>query len=179
MRPRLVLDVDGVVADFAQATIDRFPEIFPEGKAGITSWELCLRQVDLERCQEAWVEEGFCATLPLLPGSQNALDRVGLTHDIIWVTAPLLESRHWVRERTLWLQRYFGVLPEHIVFAHDKSLVGGQVMVDDRWENVEKWAQTHRGGRALLMDAPWNQQPLQSHNAHRVRGWAEVFPHLR
>ena len=172
------MDVDGIVADFVGRTIELLPDVFPSGRDSITSWSLYdgLSPENQKRCQDTWHSKGFCMSLPVLPGSQNAVDRISMEADIIWVTSPLTKGHHWVREREMWLERYFAALPGEIVFAHDKSLVSGNLLVDDRSLNLQAWVERNPGGMGVLWDSPWNSlDSVNGVDMVRASGWGDVL----
>jgi 5'(3')-deoxyribonucleotidase len=182
-RPRLILDVDGVLADFVGHTLTLLGDMAPPGgREAFTSWEMLsvMSPEARARCAHGWRQPGWCATMPPLPETQNAVDRLGLRAEIVYATAPMPAAPHWMYERAMWLERMFAANPASIVFTHDKSHVWGDVFVDDKAENVDGWAETHPEGFAVLWDAPYNRDwTPRRDNAVRADGWATMFDRLR
>jgi 5'(3')-deoxyribonucleotidase len=178
-RPRVLLDVDGVLADFVGHTLTLLGDMAPAGgRDAFTSWDMLSAMSPRARAEtEArWRRPGWCLTMPVCTGAQNAVDRIGLRADVVYVTAPMHGAPHWMYERSLWLERQFAADPRAIVFAHDKSLVSGNVFVDDRAENVDEWAAAHPDSTALLWDAPYNRHWVPAgRNSMRVAAWADVI----
>jgi 5'(3')-deoxyribonucleotidase len=73
---------------------------------------------------------------------------------VVAVTAPLAESDFWTFERARWLGRR-GFRKEDIVFASDKSLVTGDVLIDDGQHNIDSFR-----GPGVLIARPWNRGTL-------------------
>jgi len=178
-RPRVLLDVDGVLADFVGHTLSMLGDLAPAGgRDAFTSWDMLSAMSPRARAEtEArWRRQGWCLTMPVCPGAQNAVDRIGLRADVVYVTAPMRGAPHWMYERWLWLERQFAADARAVVFAHGKALVSGDVFVDDRVENIDEWAAAHPNGAALLWDAPYNRHCVPSApNAVRVTTWVDVI----
>lgn len=179
---RVLLDVDGVVADFLQHTISHVGEFAPEGGIeSVTSWEI-LNHFPLPGralAQKSWVEKGFCAGIPLYPGSLEGVSTVAKKAEIVWVTAPMQDSPYWGHERTLWLKRHFGAPHESVVLAHNKAHVWGDFLVDDRIENILSWCEAHPRGVGLLWDRPYNRHWNPGGvRFQRVSSWEQVLKSL-
>jgi 5'(3')-deoxyribonucleotidase len=182
-RPRVLLDVDGVLADFVGHTLTLLGEHAPPGgRDAFTSWDMLSLMSPEARamCSHGWRRQGWCATMPTLPDAQNAVDRLGLRAEVVYATAPMADAPNWMWERSKWLERVFAADPRSVVFTHDKAHVWGDVFVDDKSENVDGWASAHPDGVALLWDAPYNQDWKARHpNARRATAWRDVFDALR
>ncbi|NBR00933.1 MAG: hypothetical protein EBT79_07615 [Actinobacteria bacterium] len=178
-RPRIILDVDGVLADFVGHTLTLIGDLAPPGgREMFTSWDMVsVMSPDARaRCAYGWRQPGWCATMPPLPEALSAVDRLGLRAEVVYATAPMVDAPHWMYERSKWLERVFAADPRSIVFAHDKAHVWGDVFVDDKPENIDGWALAHPSGIAALWDAPYNRDWKPKHgNATRVDRWASVF----
>jgi 5'(3')-deoxyribonucleotidase len=182
-RPRVVLDVDGVLADFVGHTMALLgDEAPPGGRDAFTSWDMVsvMSPEARARCAHGWRRQGWCATMPTLPDAQNAVDRLGLRAEVVYATAPMSAAPHWMYERAAWLERVFAADPRSVVFTHDKAHVWGDVFVDDKPENVDGWAAAHPSGVAVLWPAPYNRYwtPTRD-NTVRADGWATVFDAIR
>lgn len=86
------------------------------------------------------------------------------SHRVVFVTSPWESCREWANVRRVWLRNHFKADAVDVVVCKDKSLVRGDVFVDDKPENVGAWGQVN-AYRAFIWDAPYNQ------------GWA-VIPRL-
>jgi 5'(3')-deoxyribonucleotidase len=181
-RPRIILDVDGVLADFTGHTLALLGEHAPPGgREAFTTWDLLTTLSPEARamCAHGWRRPGWCGSMPTLPDAQHAVDRLSLRAEIVYATAPMEGAPHWMLEREKWLIQQFAVDRDNVVFTHDKSHVWGDVFVDDKPENIDRWAKVHRNGMALLWNAPYNQSWRSTlPNTRRVVRWAEVFEAL-
>lgn len=82
-------------------------------------------------------------------------------NEVFFVTSPILTMRSWVHTRTQWLKRHFDALEQDMVFTKSKHVVCGDVLVDDKPENVLEWAKTGHGVAYLLLK-PYNS-PILGH----------------
>jgi 5'(3')-deoxyribonucleotidase len=172
---RILCDVDGVFADFLGHTIFYLGDKAP-GEEEFTSWNLLdhLSKEEAEFCNALWRLPSWCKDIPLLPGAQVAHKELAALGKVLWVTAPVRNSRYWHLERISWLEAHFGVDEDDVVFTHDKSHVWGDVIIDDRLENVEGWAKAHPAGLPILWDRPYNRSRTPE-GIHRVKTWEEVL----
>ena len=159
----ILLDIDGVVAGFAEHYLDTLHKLtgFRAHTHQIDRWhfhECEWFPKEAKRQVEAEIEKpGWCYGIPLLPhaiGLVGSLREIGTVYA---VTSPWASSKHWMYERTEWLHHRLGIRQRHVVHTMAKSLVAGDVLIDDKPENVEDWAQAHAKGRGILFTAPHNR----------------------
>lgn len=168
MKPYLVLDVDGVLADFTGATLE-----FIERNYGfyssdpLTDWDFMdapslrpYRRV----AKGHWDTPGFCAGLNPLPGTVEIVAQMRAFCHIHFATSPMGTNPSWIQERNAWLAQHFGADPlaSDITHTSKKSVVKGHVFVDDKFENVEEYQLTHPDSLVFLRNhsynaaSPWN-----------------------
>lgn len=78
---------------------------------------------------------------------------------IVFATAPMHSSREWchARAKACWyLCRDAGIPDVPVVFAHDKTLVNANILVDDRPAHVRAF-NALPGRIGLLFDQPYNR----------------------
>ena len=161
---RVVLDVDGVLADFVHGALQVINRLHPHGPFGgyfvpsdVTQWEIekLLPEHLHAELFAAFCKPGFVADLPPYEGAISIVDHLRASgHDVVIATSPWKGSDHWIPERTAWLQRYWGAIEIHHV--HDKTGVRGDVFVDDKPAHVLAWAKANPTSKALLLDRPYN-----------------------
>lgn len=175
----VLLDVDGVLADFHKPTLE-----FLERRFGLRydlssfpTWDIFATvgreyQPETER---HWAEEGWCAAIPLYEG---AVEGVRLLRDsgaeVFFVTAQMTHAPFWMWERVQWLKRHFDADDRHVVFTLSKHLVVGDVLVDDKPSNVASWTAAHPTRHAVLWDQPTNAGVETPPGAVRCGSWADV-----
>lgn len=179
MKKRILLDCDGVLADFCSLCFD-----FIEKNTGkkfayedVTQWDIfeALDVKHLENDFRSYIAEGGkCLEIKPYAKSIAAIADLKKDFEIVVVTSPLNVSS-WVVERTEWLKKHFEFKKEDVIFATRKECVSGDFIIDDHVENCFAWKEQHHNGIAMLWNAPYNQTKLtKSLGITRVHGWDEV-----
>jgi len=161
----ILLDQDGVLADFEQAFIatwrTRHPDITPVAYQDRKSFHI-LDDYPPElraRVEAIYTAPGFIRDLPPVPGAIEAaheLLRLGM--DVRICSSPLRQYENNVAEKYQWVERHLGrAWTERIILTRDKTLVQGDILIDDR-PHIEgamrpRW-------RHIVYDAPYNQQAV-------------------
>jgi 5'(3')-deoxyribonucleotidase len=158
MRPRVLVDCDGVMADFVGATLSIAHRISSkrwavEDLKGWDFWESMKDRAvpDLEaRIKKAISEEGFCSEIPVIPGAVEGVESLRTIADVVVVTTPW-RSRTWAHERFEWLERNFGLHRDLVIQTSNKADVDGDMLVDDSPANLRKWdkRRMERGARVI------------------------------
>jgi 5'(3')-deoxyribonucleotidase len=178
-RKRILLDVDDVLGDFTTPflqilshhtkrawTIDDF-----------SSWDLFtaipaeFRETVLGELEKP----GWCRSIKPTEGSVEAVRELQSFCDVYVVTSPY-HTETWVYERTLWLREHFQIDFPHTVFTAAKYVVVGDVLVDDKPLNIEKWLEHHPHGTGMLWDYPHTRSESVG---IRVANWQEVICGIR
>lgn len=157
-RPVVLLDVDGVLADFLGASlaflrtvgVDFIPE-------DIWTFDIAhaLNLDDAERAKldREWSRPGFCAALAPCPGAREGVELLRSVGEVYAVTAPMWSCPTWEHERRAWLIEQMGFPAKHVVSAHAKHLIAGAVLVDDRPSHLESW----KHGTPVCWAQPYNE----------------------
>ena len=183
MKPRLLLDCDGILADFYGAAFDLVEDFtgVRHQLSDLDSWEIFASIGDralAERTYNAMNEPGFCLErVPPLPGAIDGLASVRERVDLFIVTAPF-RSGFWMHERVQWLALHFGVPADRVVFARHKGLIRGDFFADDNPHHVQGWAEQRREcrGQGFVWDQPYNRRELP--DLPRLRGWGDLHDQL-
>lgn len=156
----ILIDVDGVLADFAGSFINLANELFHRGAPKLTVDQ--VTDFDFAKCgilTESQVhtlfaaiaaDSNFTRCLPVLPGAREALADLREIGRVVAVTSPLYAGE-WVNGRVDWLKG-LGFKETAIVFCKDKSLVRGDLLIDDGEHNIK----TAMTDEAFMINAPWN-----------------------
>lgn len=115
--------------------------------------------------------QAFWNGVEIMPGAKEGIKTLlSLGHEIYIVTSAHPDTIKWKAE---WLQRELPEIPwSHVVVASNKSLVTGDVLVDDGLHNLYSGDYIK-----VLFDKPWNRKVDQSKFTDtilRVYNWDEI-----
>ena len=180
--PIILLDVDGVVADFASAFLDVYYQLtnIRRWADEVTDWDICRAlgiSKDLEREIYKAIEGPGFAYQAITPYREAPIGIQSLRKvaEPYWVTSPI-HSQTWMYDRTEWLRRYFQVEPGRVIHCSAKELLRGDMLVDDKLENIDRWRGANPHGLGLLWSAPYNQGRS---DLVRVHTWDQVIEYAR
>lgn len=163
-KPVVLLDVDGVIADFtslfgnAVMVANASPRGWNPYGWDPKQWNLA-RDLGLTKEQERTVNSilgmpGLALTMNALSGAVEGVKELISIAEVYFVTSPLDGNTTWAYDRCSWLCSYFGDVGKNVVSTEHKSLVHGDVFVDDKPENCASWKKQwpaglviHWGGR--------------------------------
>lgn len=173
---RILLDVDGVLADFVTPALKIINTIterdcttnawLPEDITQYDVIRACQLTAAQAKCWQAAISApGFCANLELYPGVLEALKVLRTIGEVVAVTTPFdngtgQAAPYWMVERYDWLLAH-GFRAREIIFTNDKSHIGGDVFVDDNAHHVDLWKYRQKNpagavARPYLHSRPWN-----------------------
>jgi 5'(3')-deoxyribonucleotidase len=176
---RVLLDVDGVLADFTAKVIQTARDI-----TGKTLIEGDFHDYDVFRTvgrehedavRKAWSSPGWCASLNPYDGASAFVARLRKTHRVYFVTAPMPGAPHWYWERHQWLDSNFGASYRDVIFTTAKHVVCGDFLVDDKPSNLEEWAVHNPSGTAVVFDQPYNRQVQSCVRAYGYDGLLSIL----
>jgi len=172
---RVLVDMDGVIADWGHAygeSLDRYGDAaarIPRHQDQ-RSFNLNEGRTPEERAIIAavMVEEGFYSRLEPIPGAKQALKAmVRAGHDVRIVTSPWVSNPTCASDKLNWIVRHYGShWGARVVITADKTLVHGDVLIDDKPEvtGVAEPSWEH-----ILFDQPYNRDVT---GRRRLTDWA-------
>lgn len=168
MKKRLIVDIDGVLADiygqFRKFELEDFGH----------NQDLSKITGKLE--EEAFVNgeiymatQGFFRHVAVIKGSVEAIEKLNQTHDLFIVSAAT-KFPNSMAEKQEWLLEHFPFITwEQIVFCGTKEIIKGDIMIDDHFKNLDKFY-----GQTILFSQPHNLNRIE--NGHsRVTNWKEII----
>lgn len=184
-RPRVFVDVDGVLADDGPGIIDIINEVAGLSLTSLdfVDWDFFVHPVfqgleGKKLVDQVWAamgQEGRIRNLPLTYGSQDAIKHLSEFCDVHILTSNV-EAPHYHHERTLWLREHFGIDRKQIIFNHQKWTERGDMIIDDRPSNCEKWIEENPEGVAVLRRTPVNRTYASKHKRLIVSsGWDAII----
>jgi 5'(3')-deoxyribonucleotidase len=182
-KPRVGVDVDGVLADFLTPSLQVASDML--GKAvtpqHMSSYDL-EQLLPKHRIGEFWERmgaPGICRNLTPYPGAIEGVGALRLVADVFVITSYLYGAKQWVHDRDGWIMEHFGIPKNRMVHTHAKHVFSAKMLIDDKPENVEEWAMEHHGGTPVLWEQPYNvATALDSRVSYRVvrtDKWAHVI----
>jgi 5'(3')-deoxyribonucleotidase len=180
----ILLDCDGLLADFTGAVVALVNRRTGRTYTAedVTQWDMLAALGEQHLAAELHREicqPGFCSKLQPFRGALAALNTLRHIGHVTIVTAPYVGSVYWMGERLDWLRQHMGVRPSarDVIFAARKEQILGDVLIDDRVENVCDFA---RSGRpAILWDRPYNRAAELPTDVSRALTWEDVYVRVR
>lgn len=149
---RILVDMDGVVADFDKALWDAAAE---------RGWELSINDRSEQRhyyMSEHFVQKwqiksmlrliertNFFKHLPEVPGAVDGVNAlVAAGHDVWFCTKPLEANPHCRDDKAYWIRKRWPELESKLIITPNKSLIRGDILLDDAinpdWAAEAEWA---------------------------------------
>jgi 5'(3')-deoxyribonucleotidase len=182
----ILLDVDEVLARYHERALavakgiakDRgwsHLDVFDE--ESIDQWEIdrwFLARIPsgnewfVEAYWRAMNKPGQIRSLNPYAGNVEAVDRLRELGTVKFVTAATPTCATWADERLNWLAAHCNASHKDVIIASEKYLVHGDVFVDDRIENLDRWTdywekRSKTSPLPLLMHRSHNEKTLSTH----------------
>lgn len=181
MMQRVLMDVNGIIANFIKLYVDSLLEAtgIHKKETDIDQWDTG-EALGLDKTQRAAVHSrlmlpGRAFMMKPYPGAVEAVIKLATVTDLYFVTSPF-PSPTWVYDRDQWLQHHFGELGKKVVHTTHKYVCTGSYLVDDKPDNIREWCTHNRlsggSGVGLLWDAHWNQD---ADDLIRVFDWDDLM----
>lgn len=137
---RIVLDVDGVLADFSGHVLRTLQRKGYQVPDHATEW----RFIDALPARAQPVARTFLKSskwwrgIPPMAGATRAVKQFrAMGHQVVFASADYASCPGWTEARRNWLIEHVGAQKCDLVVAARKELVRGDLYVDDKPENVQ------------------------------------------
>jgi 5'(3')-deoxyribonucleotidase len=181
MKPTVLLDVDGILADFIGAALLalRAESGLAYSRDDIYTWEVfdslpAAAQSYKHVVYELLKSKLGCFSMRVYDGAKEGVRRLQELADVVIVTSPFPDSDTWHSEREKWLRSHFGITREHVIHAQAKHHIKGDIFVDDKTANVVRWAEAHPAGQAMLWNMKYNENDELPDHVSRVMGCGQL-----
>lgn len=160
-KPRVLLDCDGILANFIEPCLDVLHTLTDERYVhdDVKEWAI---EKSLGVPKETWDQvytkmqvAGFCSSIPLYPGTKDAIAELMSIADLYIVTSPL-GGPHWAHEREKWLFEHFGIPAKKVASISSKYIVAGDVFMDDKTSHLVEWTNHNPDGVAVRWNRLYN-----------------------
>ena len=171
---KILFDAD----DVAETLLDGWVKVLNErygtnvSVEDVTDWDITLAFPTLNKSQVYGVlqEDQIWANLTPMPGAQEYLQRLyDEGHELYLVTASDYRTCKTKFDRILELFPFLD--SHHIIVAHTKQMIAGDVLIDDGPHNL-----IDGNYFRILFDRPHNRGiDEEKYNMHRAHSWKEVY----
>ena len=167
MTKRVLLDCDGVLADFIGPLLDVVHEHTGRryAREDVTEFRFA-KCLDLTRAEADRVYDtlsnraDWWRSLPVFDGAREGVARLREVADVYIVTSPWWTCATWLGQRLDWLYQHFEITGANVVATSAKHMIAGDILVDDKTETLHAWLDAHfrRGEAALQWITPHNRR---------------------
>lgn len=155
-KPRVLIDLDGVVRDFIGSLITVYKRTYPSH----TILPVNSRRLEdffpikseIYRFMESGYIEEIIENAPPYPGAIQAMQRWQNEFEIIVVSAQPELSKY---STYIWVGKH-QIPTNEVHITYNKSEIDGIALLDDFVDNLVEFAATNR--LAVCLDQPWNQK---------------------
>lgn len=163
MRPRILVDIDGVFADFItpclQAIYEHTGASYEPHQ--VTDWDIMKScGIDVETAKVIYKNmerKGLCLEIPAYDGAREGVDHLRTFADVWAVTHPF-GGEHWMHERDQWLMTKMGFAKDDILHVRSsrKFAIDGDALVEDKVSTLQEWRKHHFNGFGVLFERRYN-----------------------
>ncbi len=182
-KPIVLVDMDGVIADFEGGFIANWKKQYPD-KAFVPLKDrttfYSYKQYPIKHRPLVWkimMADNFFIDLPPIEGGIKAIKKMArLGYDVYFCSSPLISNRTGASEKYQWINKHFGAKwVSKLILAPDKTLVSGDYLIDDRPEvkglRTPDWEH-------ILYDQPYNRED-QTRRRITWANWQKQFPKIK
>jgi 5'-nucleotidase len=145
---RILIDMDGVLANFADAYKAAWKAAGHPGLDEWTKWDMFhhIPASHHHLIVPAMCQPGMFRELPVIEGAQAALAEMArLGHTFNVCTTPVFESEVCEAEKKAWLLAHFGRdVARRMILTQDKTVIRADLLIDDKPEITGELTPTWR-----------------------------------
>lgn len=170
----IIIDMDDVLADASARILEVFNELngtqVDKGFFNERDFYQFINLNGHKSYRPQLFEPGFFRNLTVMPDAQEVVKELSEKHKVYIVSAAT-EFPNSLKEKYDWMAEYFPFISwKNFMLCGDKSIVKGDVMIDDHEKNLLTFE-----GERLLYDAMHNKL-LTGYK--RVYNWQEIHKHF-
>ncbi|KAM6240578.1 5'(3')-deoxyribonucleotidase, cytosolic type isoform 2-T2 [Spheniscus humboldti] len=167
---RVLVDMDGVLADFEGAVLRGFRARFP----GEPRVELAARRGFSAKVASVYESPGFFLGLDPIPGALEAMQEMIHMQDteVFICTSPLRKYEHCIVEKYKWVEKHLGPeFVERIILTRDKTVVSADLLFDDK--DTIRGAELNPSWEHVLFTCCHNRHVQLQAPRRRLLSWAD------
>lgn len=170
----IVCDIDNVLNDFLLKTLALYNSRYGKDikSSDITTYKFsdCLSKEDANGIVKLFTEKELWDSLEPLPHAKWGIETlINKGHKVIIATATHESNFEW---KCNWMAKHFPMIhPKDIIRIHDKSLLRGDVLIDDCPEQL-----INSYCERICFDYLYNQHAFRDdvYDVYRVHDWKEI-----
>ncbi|KAM9462989.1 5'(3')-deoxyribonucleotidase, mitochondrial [Clarias gariepinus] len=182
-RLRILVDMDGVIADFEGGFLKKYRQRYPnhpyvsldERRGFWVSTQYGELREDLrDKAISIWESKNFFMELEPLPGSVEAVKEMAKMEntDVFICTSPIKHYAHCPYEKYAWVERHLGTdFLERVILTRDKTIVSGDILIDDKPDILG--VEPNPSWEHVLFTACHNKHLPVSTTQRRLLSWAD------
>lgn len=173
---RVLVDSDGVMSDLLTPAIEVINKVggYSFKPEDVKDYNICegLGVPHMwTALKTACATPSFVRGFGVIPGSLEGVKELRQIADVYAVTTPMTVPT-WAFERALWLDEKMGFTKDFVVQTEAKHVIEGDILIDDKPQNVEEWAKHHPEGLGIIFNATYNRDFVtMQKNIVRALGW--------
>ena len=173
-RYKILVDLDNTINDFSdtldKALIKLNYTLNPDRKKTYKLSKYIIsksKSKSIKATDKVLNSKIFWKAIPVKDQAKNIVRRLCNVHDVYIVTTLWESYQGCARDKYNWIMKnlpFFDL--NKVIFESKKWLVDGDVIIDDKIENLEKFR-----GISVCFDQPYNKTVQAT---HRVKNWSEI-----
>ncbi|XP_023507824.1 5'(3')-deoxyribonucleotidase, cytosolic type [Equus caballus] len=180
---RVLVDMDGVLADFEAGLLRGFRRRFPgephvpldERRGSLASEQYRALRPDLEeKVVSVFEAPGFFLDLEPIPGALEAMREMNDMQDteVFICTSPPEKYDYSVYEKYCWVEKHLGPqFVERIILTRDKTVILGDLLIDDK-DTIQGQEETP-SWEHILFTCCHNQHLVLPPTRRRLLSWSD------
>ena len=159
---KILVDMDGVIADFESGFISHWKRLYPKKEFIRIQDRITHKIVDQYPAslkgtiEKIYQRPGFFKSLPPIPDGINSLQKMlEEGYDVFICSSPLDNFKNCVLEKYEWVEEKLGFdWTQRLILTKDKTLIRADFLIDDSPEvkGCLKPVWEH-----IIFDQPWNK----------------------